>query len=181
MYTLMIEILDEDFKKVERQSKKFCEWAKEAREGKEIFIGKNSISCPLALFKLGYDKPADLETTLIGWSDAVNEEKAKQYLDSTKRIQGQKVFHLAPELKNPDLTVYFGYPDEIMRKVREYSSKTGKRIIGQVSGIGAMCGELCAFPYVTNQPNLSVGCGGSRKRVFRENEIAVVFPCRGDE
>jgi len=91
-------------------------------------------------------------------------------------IQGRKVFHLSKKMENPDLVVYFGKPDEIMHFVRDYSSKTGKRIQSRVSGIGAMCGELCAIPYVTGQPCLSVGCGGSRRRVFGENEVAVSFP-----
>ena len=161
---------------LEEGSDAFCGWMGKARSGKDIYVGEENISCPLAKYKLGYERLVDLENTLVSWGDAASEKEAHLYLNDTVTIQGRKVFHLSQKMENPDLIVHFGKPNEIMHLVRDYSSKTGKRIQSRVSGIGAMCGELCAIPYVTGQPCFSVGCGGSRRRVFGKNEIAISFP-----
>ena len=154
----------------------FCGWAKKAREGSDVYVCEENISCPLAIFKLGYGKPSGLEETLVGWGDAVTVKEARIYLDNTVTINRKVSFRLGRNLENPDLIVYFGDPDEVMQLVKRYVSLTGERVTCRVSGIGAMCGELCAYPYMTGRPSLSVGCGGSRRRVFRKNEIAISFP-----
>jgi len=176
MEILKIKVLDAVREKLERGSDTFCAWAGKARSGKDVYVGDENISCPLARFKLGYERLPNLEDTLVEWMDALTRKEAKQYLDDTITIHGRKIFHLSLNMENPDLIVYFGKPDEIMQIIRDYTSKTGKRVKSQVSGVGAMCGELCALPYMTKQPNLSVGCRGSRARTFKENEIAVAFP-----
>jgi uncharacterized protein (DUF169 family) len=178
MITLNIKVSDltKARFRLEDGSDAFCGWMGKARDGKDIYVGEENISCLLAKYKLGYERPADLEETLVSWGDASSKKEAIFYLDNTVTIQGRKVFHLSRKMENPDLVVCFGDPDEIMYLIRDYSSRTGKRVQSRVSGIGAMCGELCAFPYVTGQPCLSVGCGGSRRRVFGKNEVAVSFP-----
>ena len=178
MITIKIKVIDltEDDTRLEKGSDAFCGWVGKARSGRDIYIGEENISCPLAKYKLGYEKPLDLEGTLVSWGDASSRKEAQFYLNNTVTIRERKKFHISQKMENPNLIIYFGKPDEIMRLVRDYSSKTGKRIQSSISGIGAMCGELCAVPYVTGQPCLSVGCGGSRKRVFGENEVAVSFP-----
>ena len=178
MEPLKIEFLKSVDRELAEGTDSFCGWALKARRGEDIYIDERNVSCPLAKFKLGYGRVPDLEEILVGWGDASTVREAKLYLDDTVTLKNVKIIHLAREIENPDLIIYFGKPDEIMRLVRRYSSQTGKRIMGRVSGVGAMCGELCAFPYVTNQPNLSVGCGGSRSRVFGKDEIAVSFPIR---
>ncbi len=156
---------------------KFCAWAKTAREGADIYLTEANISCPLARYNLGYSGYSrELARILVGWGDAENEKVASEYLKSATRLDGPRVIHLSPDLDDPDIVVYFGTPDEIMREVRAFSSRTGERVAGTMSGIGAMCGELTAIPYVTGKPNCSVGCGGSRGRVIREGELAVAFP-----
>lgn len=176
MDRLEIKVLTPVKKGLSRGVDTFCGWANKARRGSKVSICERNISCPLAVFKLGYGKPSGLEETLVGWGDASTVREAKLYLDNTVTIDRRASFRLGRNLENPDLIVYFGNPDEIMRLVRLYTSLTGKRITCRVSGIGAMCGELCAYPYMTGKPSLSVGCGGSRSRVFRKNEIAVSFP-----
>jgi uncharacterized protein (DUF169 family) len=171
----ILDLTDAEFR-LEEGADAFCGWMEKARSGRDIYVGEENISCPLAKYKLGYERLVDLENTLVSWGDASSKKEAQLYLNNTVTIQGRKVFHLSQKMENPDLVVYFGKPDEIMHLVRNYSSKTGKRIQSRVSGIGAMCGELCAMPYVTGQPSLSVGCGGSRRRVFGKNEVAVSFP-----
>lgn len=162
---------------IERGEDKFCSWARIAREGKDVYLTEANISCPLARYNLGFSGYSrELARILVGWGDADNENAAQAYLKSALTLQGMRTIHLSVDLEEPDIVVYFGTPDEIMRKVREYSSRAGKRIPGTVSGIGAMCGELVALPYVTGNPNCSLGCGGSRNRVIRRGEVAIAFP-----
>lgn len=176
METLQIEFLQKAIRTASGE-KEFCDWAQVAREGMDVYLTDANISCPLARYNLGYSGYSrELARILVGWGDAENEKVAEQYLKNAHRLQKPKAIHLSLDLDNPDIIFYFGTPDEIMRKVRGFSSRTGKRINGIMSGIGAMCGELVAIPYMTGKPNCSVGCGGSRGRVIREGELAVAFP-----
>ena len=176
MERLAIRFLD-SARETERGEDKFCYWAKVAREGRSVYLTEANISCPLARYNFGYSEySSDLARTLVGWGNAENEEVAETFLKGAHRLDGPKVIHLSTELEEPDIVVYFGTPEEIMEKVREFASSTGKRIPGIVSGIGAMCEELVAVPRVTGNPNCSLGCGGSRKRVIREIEVAAAFP-----
>jgi len=176
MERLAIEFVDR-VDEMEAGEEKFCSWARMAREGKDVYVTEENISCPLARYNLGYSGySAELAGILVAWGDAENEDVAETYLKGAYRLHGVKVIHLCADLEEPDIVVYFGTPDEIMRKVREFSRRTGERMPGMVSGIGAMCGELVSLPYVTGKPNCSVGCGGSRGRVIRKGEVAVAFP-----
>lgn len=180
METLQIRFLEKTVQAASGEEK-FCAWAKAAREGRDVYLTEANISCPLARYNLGYSRYSrELARILVGWGDAENEKVAEEYLKSARQLQGPRAIHLSLHLDNPDIVVYFGTPDEIMRVVREFSSRTGKRIDGIMSGIGAMCGELVAIPYMTGKPNCSVGCGGSRGRVIREGELAVAFPALRD-
>lgn len=153
---------------------KLCAWAGMAREGKDIYISAANISCPLALFNLGYaEYSAELVRILVGWGDAETEQTAQLFLENTERLEGPKIIHLSPHLPTPDVVVCFGTPEEIMKEAKASVVRTGRRIAGKIGGIGALCGELVALPYVTGNPNCSLGCGGSRKTVIRSGEVAM--------
>jgi len=130
MERLGIRFLDRA-SEIERGEDKFCSWAKIAREGKDVYVTEANISCPLARYNLGFSGYShELARILVGWGDAENEKAAQTYLKSAHTLRDIKVVQLSLTLEEPDIVVYFGTPDEMMRKVREYSSRTGKRIPG---------------------------------------------------
>ena len=157
----------------------FCYWVDRARKGHDVYIAEANIDCRLARFKLGYEQDIPfIADVLVQWNDATTLENGTKYLEHTITLSGSPIIHLAQSLEDPDVIMYIGTPEAVMNLVRAYSRKTGKRVKGYLSALGAVCGELCAVPMVTQEPSLSICCGGSRKRLFKNNEIAVAFPAK---
>jgi len=176
MNKLGIQFLEEAEQTV-RGEEKFCAWAQMAREGTTLYLREENISCPLARYNLGYDEyTSELARTLVRWGDVANEKAAERFLKESHRLNAPGVILLSTELKTPHIIVHFGTPGEIKDEIGKFSYTKGEWIRGYVSGIGAMCGELTAVPWATRAPNVSAGCGGSRKRVFKKYEAAIAFP-----
>jgi uncharacterized protein (DUF169 family) len=155
----------------------FCYWINQVRNGGVVYLSDANIDCRLARFKLGYEQDKQhMADVLVQWNDAITIDDATQYLEYTITVPRYSIIAIGSCLKSPDVILYIGTPEDVMRVVRTYSRKTGKRVTGYVSALGAVCGELVAVPMVLGEPSLSIGCGGSRKRLFKNHEIAVAFP-----
>jgi len=172
---------------------KHCHFVGQAREGAILYAKSEDISCPLARFYLGLEKNLkELSRTLVSWDDAIDEKVALTYLNSghclkesekciiyfpypiprldTKRLTGQ-------ENLKADVVIIIDNPQEIMVLVQKFSRTTGKRITASLSGIGAMCGECTAYPLITGQANVSLGCYGSRPGVnLSKEELFLALP-----
>jgi len=156
-----------------------CSFVGFAREGRTFYAQNEDISCPLARFNLGLgevtpERLGELAKTLVGWSDAQNEEVALRYLKSATTLDVSEKYICYFPVENSkhaleqseamvlDVVVKVGSPEEFMPLIRTITRLTGRRIQGVASGVGAMCGECTAIPMVTGRPNISLGCGGSR-------------------
>ena len=144
-----------------------CGHVGEARRGKAFYVPVARITCPLARFCLGSEVPADeMARTLVQWGDAADVEIGRRFLDAACRLApGDRVVcysPLSPERLRPQVVVRFGSPAEIMPLVRRITVLTGKPVTQRAGGVGAMCVECTATPLATGQPNVSVGCAGSR-------------------
>jgi len=165
---------------------KHCSFVGLARGGDRFYVQNNDISCPLARYNLGLEKPDDrfmqeLAGTLVGWGDARTEEIGIKYLQSRTNLPyARKYIIYFPMPDNefkPDVVVEVLNPDEVMLKVRELTARTGESIAGHMSGVGAMCGECTAYPMLTGKPNVSVGCTGSRPGAMLEHdELFLALP-----
>jgi uncharacterized protein (DUF169 family) len=152
-------------------SEHHCSFVGFAREGRTFYAQNEDISCPLARFNLGLDQVTperlgELARTLVSWSDAQNEEIALRYLKSATTLDVSEKYICYFPMENtkmvPDVVVKIGSPEEFMPILRTITRLSGRRVQGVASGVGAMCGECTAIPMVTGNPNISLGCGGSR-------------------
>jgi len=147
---------------------KHCHFIGKAREGEPFYIPAENISCPLARFHLGIEKPdiRSLAETLVSWTDAVDQETGLKFLNSAYHMN-QPYRYIAyfgyptNDLK-PDVIIRICNPEETQQIVQRYSSLTGQRVDSPISGIGAACGECTAYVLMTGLPTISVGCNGSR-------------------
>lgn len=167
-------------------SDQHCSLVRLAREGRTFYACNEDISCPLARFNLGSDSRTDknlsyLAKTLVDWGDAENETIARRYLENATTLEMAEkyicYFPISnPKLK-PDVVIKIGSPEELMPLVRAITRFTGQRTPGIVSGVGAMCGECTAIPLVTGQPNVSLGCGGSRPHArLDQDQLLLALP-----
>ncbi|MCK4648402.1 DUF169 domain-containing protein [bacterium] len=172
---------------------KHCHFVGQAREGAIFYARGEDISCPLARFYLGLEKNLKkLSRTLISWDDAINEKVALSYLQEGLSLGGGEKYivyfpYPIPRLDakrltgqenlKPDVVIIVDNPQEIMALVQKFSRNTGKRIKTSMSGIGAMCGECTAYPLMTGQANVSLGCYGSRPGVnLSKEELFLALP-----
>jgi len=157
---------------------KHCHFIGRARQGEPFYIPAENISCPLARFHLGIERPdlKSLAETLVSWTDAVDQDTGLKFLKSAYRMNqlyDYITYFSYPEngLK-PDVIIRICNPEEIQRIVQRYSSLTGERVDSPISGIGAACGECTAYVLMTGLPTVSVGCNGSRPDInLREDEL----------
>ena len=170
---------------------KHCYFVRRAREGAILYARNEDISCPLARFYLGLERKnlrnlsrtlvKELSQTLVRWDDAIDEKVALSYLNSGHCLkEGEKyIIYFPYPTKNlkADVVIVIDNPQEIMALVQRFSRTTGKRIKASMSGIGAMCGECTAYPLITGQANVSLGCYGSRPGVnLKKEELFLAFP-----
>jgi uncharacterized protein (DUF169 family) len=162
---------------------KHCHFIGRAREGESFYISAENISCPLARFHLGIDKPdlKNLAQTLVGWTDAVDQETGLKFLNSAYRMNQRYKYiayftYPANNLK-PDVIIRICNPQEIQQIVQRYSSLTSQRVDSPISGIGAACGECTAYVLMRELPVVSVGCNGSRLGInLRDDELLLAAP-----
>ena len=181
---------------------KHCHFVGQAREGAILYARNEDISCPLARFYLGLEKKnlkdlsrtlvKELSQTLVNWDDAIDEKVALSYLNSGHCLkEGEKYIVYFPypiprldakrltgqENLKADIIIIIDNPQEIMALVQKFSRTTGKRIKASISGIGAICGECTAYPLITGQANVSLGCYGSRPGVnLSKEELFLSIP-----
>jgi uncharacterized protein (DUF169 family) len=162
---------------------KHCHFIGWARQGKPFYVPAENISCPLARFHLGIEKPdiKSLADTLVSWTDAADQDTGLKFLNSAYRMN-QRFKYIAyfvyPEngLK-PDVIIRICNPEEIQQIVQRYSALTGEGVDSPISGIGAACGECTAYVLTTGLPTVSVGCNGSRPGInLREDELLLAAP-----
>jgi len=162
---------------------KHCHFIGRARESEPFYVPAGYISCPLARFHLGIDKPdlKNLAETLVGWTDAVDQDTGLRFLKSAYRVNKPykyiSYFCYPKKGLNPDVMIRICNPEETQQIVQRYSSLTGERVNSPISGIGAACGECTAYVLMTGLPTVSVGCNGSRPGInLRDEELLVAAP-----
>ncbi|MFW5915645.1 MAG: DUF169 domain-containing protein [Planctomycetota bacterium] len=162
---------------------KYCRFIGRAREGNSFCVRAGRISCPLARFHLGIGQPsvAELARTLVGWSDAADEDTGVVFLENAPRLPGNFswVSFLAfpdPEIE-PDLLMRICSADQAQTIVQRNVAQTGERTDSPISGIGAACGECSAQVLTKNVLAVSLGCNGSRPAIgLQAGELILAAP-----
>lgn len=61
-----------------------------------------------------------------------------------------------------DVIVMYAIPEQAMRIAQANGYVLGKRFNANFAGIQSMCADVVAGPYINKEPNMSMGCDGSR-------------------
>lgn len=166
-----------------------CAMVARAREGEVFYAGPENFRCALARFNFGLQKRVDtfkssVVKCLISHGHARDEEVARMCLESMPQLkEGKKYLAYFPMVKrplSPDVVICIGLPVEMMNLIHKMTRETGEPTRSCMSGVSAMCGEATVIPLITEKPNLSLGCCGTRKfGKLKENELILGIPMKG--
>ena len=163
-----------------------CRFVGYARRGEAIWATGDDFNCPVARFNLGIDPPNEetitpLVEAFLHWGSAKDEETARRFISELQPLPfGKRAFVYAPLFRMPfppDLVVRVLPAEAAMLAVRGISRFTGRRSVGYVSGIGALCSEGTAVPLLCEHAAISLGCLGSRREVaLNQDELFLSTP-----
>lgn len=79
--------------------------------------------------------------------------------------------------EEPDIVILISNPYNVMRVVQGYSHYYGIQTSFKMTGNQAICSESTAYPYLSNDINVSVLCIGTRHKAgWKDNEMSISFP-----
>jgi uncharacterized protein (DUF169 family) len=79
--------------------------------------------------------------------------------------------------EEPDIVIMISNPYNIMRIVQGYSYYHGIQASFKMTGNQAICSESTAYPYLSNDINVSVLCIGTRHKAgWSDDELSISFP-----
>lgn len=154
----------------------FCAFVGIVRaEGKVISARARALgACPLGLSALGFSETP--QKVMEGEADFeagrfLNLDAARRKVSSIQRLSdiigaGMIEAVLAAPLDkapvDPDVVHIFGSAYQMMRIVQGSIYKDGGKGYGEFAGMQATCSDATVVPLITNRPNFTVQCVGSR-------------------
>ncbi len=161
----------------------FCYLVREAMEGKVLKIDENTIACDYSKYALGITKPNSAIKEGRSYYHAGLYESnsiAKDIVDSMgyseHKIHGVLLGPLEL-IEDADIVIIVDYAQTIMRVMQSYAYKFGNPKNLSFFGNQAMCADLVAKPYKSNDINISLMCKGMRScGRFDKGELGVGLP-----
>lgn len=164
---------------------RFCQLIMRARNGEELILTKDEISCPAAAAALGFKPlPKNLQdgTMLQGYGIFREKESAVKVMNEMPRLElGEYEAVVAKPLKNwdenPDVIVIEDEVEKLMWIALAYLNDEGGRLNMSTSILQAVCVDSTVLPFKSQKINLSFGCYGCRDATdAKPNEAILGIP-----
>ncbi len=148
-----------------------CEMVFKAATEKEAFYSTLDVNlCQGGAAALGLrDFPKSVSTGKKYYSLGrfASQGAAKHELDQVPKVDTimEAVAYSPLEKANfeADVIVLYLKPVQALKLSQATGYVLGKRFQASFAGIQSLCSDVVASPYVNKEPNISLGCGGSRK------------------
>ena len=168
---------------------RYCQAVMRAREGSNVLLRKDELSCPAAASSCGFrELPDNLKSgkALVSGFGIVSDEAVGQrmFTDMPRLQPGAiKQIHLFPLDGfdyEPDVVVVEDEVEKLMWIVLAYLNfKGGERVQASTAVLQAACVDATIIPYLENRLNYSFGCYGCRDATdIGTNEAILGFPGR---
>ncbi len=149
---------------------RFCQALMAARRGASILMPPHKHSCPDGTSIFGMTGvPEKLATgeIYVLFHKLVNAEAAAQMVAERptlppKSRRATYVAPLAKTVREPEVVVFTGTPEQMMWLCMSMSYYTGHRFDFHASGYNSMCVEAVLYPLTEGEPNITFGCYGCR-------------------
>ncbi len=149
---------------------RFCQAMMAARRGASILMPPHRHSCPDGTSIFGMTGvPEKLATgeIYVLFHKVVNAEAAARMVAERPTLQPKSrratyVAPLAKTVREPEVVVFTGTPEQMMWLSMSMSYYTGHRHDFHASGFNSMCVEAVLLPLTNDEPNITFGCYGCR-------------------
>ena len=149
---------------------RFCQAMMAARRGASILMPPNKHSCPDGTSIFGMtgvpEKLATGEIYVLFHKLDTAEAAAQMVAERpTLPPHSRRATYVAPlnkTVREPEVVVFTGTPEQMMWLCMSMSYYTGHRFDFHASGYNSMCVEAVLIPMRDNEPNITFGCYGCR-------------------
>ena len=149
---------------------RFCQAMMAARRGASILMPPHKHSCPDGTSIFGMTGvPEKLATGEIyvlfhklDTAEAAAQMVAERPTLPPKSRRATYVAPLAKTVREPEVVVFTGTPEQMMWLCMSMSYYTGHRFDFHASGYNSMCVEAVLIPLRDDEPNITFGCYGCR-------------------
>ncbi len=149
---------------------RFCQALMAARRGASILMPPHKHSCPDGTSIFGMtgvpEKLATGEIYVLFHKLDTAEAAAQMVAERpTLEPHSRRATYVAPlnkTVREPEVVVFTGTPEQMMWLCMSMSYYTGHRFDFHASGYNSMCVEAVLIPLRDNKPNITFGCYGCR-------------------
>ncbi|WP_165171811.1 DUF169 domain-containing protein [Adlercreutzia sp. ZJ242] len=149
---------------------RFCQAMMAARRGASILMPPYRHACPDGTSIFGMTGvPEKLATgeIYVLFHKLVNAEAAARMVAERPTLEpkSRRATYVAPldkTVREPEVVVFTGTPEQMMWLCMSMSYYTGHRFDFHASGYNSMCVEAVLYPMLEQQPNITFGCYGCR-------------------
>lgn len=155
------------------------------RSGEEFYATIEEQQCRGGAAVMGMTEMADQLKSgefYYGLKSFSSVESAKATMDKIPEIKDKntKALMYAPLEKAsfiPDVVIFIAKPKKAMELSQTLLYEKGGRIDANFAGKQSLCGDGVALPYLSGEPSVTVGCGGSRNYTqIQEEEMVISIP-----
>ncbi|MCC5911896.1 MAG: DUF169 domain-containing protein [Clostridiaceae bacterium] len=169
---------------VHNNSMFYCLMIKKAMGGESMKVRGSSFSCMGSVRSLGLKVPDEFFTSGRHYARSgiyqdltIAKSVAKNMTVCNHMAYGLMIKPLEEFQEKPDIVLIVAKPMEAMRIIQGYTYKFGTNSQLKMSGNQAVCSECTAYPFESNDINVSVLCGGTRAVAkWDESELGIGFP-----
>ncbi|MDO4291031.1 MAG: DUF169 domain-containing protein [Eggerthellaceae bacterium] len=149
---------------------RFCQAMMAARRGASILMPPHKHSCPDGTSIFGMTGvPEKLATgeIYVLFHKVVNAEAAARMVAERPTLppKSRRATYVAPlnkTVREPEVVVFTGTPEQMMWLCMSMSYYSGHRHDFHASGFNSMCVEAVLLPMENDEPNITFGCYGCR-------------------
>ena len=160
---------------------RFCQLIMRARNGEELILSKDGITCPAAA-ALGFKPlPKNLQdgSMLQGHGIIKKAEAAINVMKQMPRLEhGEYIAVAAKPLSTweeaPDVVVIEDEVEKLMWIALAYLNEEGGRLDFSTSILQAMCVDSTVLPFKSGKINMSFGCYGCRDATDAQSGEAII-------
>ncbi len=179
-FVLKKEDLPENIEEIDKPVR-HCEMVTRASRGETFYATSQDQSCKGGAAAIGAgEAPEKIKTGEfyydLGRFSSIG--AAKRTLDAIPKIDMDIYATIYAPLEDatfhPDIIVVVGNPAQAMKLSQALVYTLGGRVEADFSGIQSLCADAVAGPFTSKNPNITLGCSGSRKFAGIEDEEVIV-------